>query len=84
MECSICHEELNKCIIFTTCQCCHGYHKKCIEKWLKISRSCPTCRKTFIANPFEIDKTYLDKLNNALFYDSIGRYSQFRFNNFNE
>ena len=26
--------------------CKHYYHKKCIDAWLKISPTCPTCRKS--------------------------------------
>ena len=25
--------------------CYHKFHKKCIEKWFKISKTCPLCRK---------------------------------------
>lgn len=27
---------------------CHSFHKKCINKWLKITNNCPLCRKILI------------------------------------
>lgn len=81
MECSICQENLTNNIVFTNCRCNHSYHEKCINKWLKVSRTCPTCRKHFLQNPFEIDKKQLNFIKKALFYESIGRYQEFRMNN---
>ena len=81
MECSICHQNLTNYIVHTNCQCNHSYHKKCIEKWLNISRSCPTCRKTFIPNPFKKDTKQIELIKQAMYYDSIGRYNQFTYNN---
>ena len=81
MECSICQENIENYLVFTSCNCSHCYHEKCINKWLKISRTCPTCRKFFTPNPFELKNSQLDLINKALFYDSIGRYQQFRMNN---
>jgi hypothetical protein len=82
MECSICQEKLTNYLVQTNCECNYSYHQHCLSKWLKISRSCPTCRKVFNVNPFEIDTKQLDLIKNAMFYDSIGRYHQFHMNNF--
>ena len=48
--CSICKEkfqegEYKRILPY----CCHIYHKKCIDNWLKRdnNRSCPLCRKSF-------------------------------------
>lgn len=45
MECSIClgHFNMNERVI--QLQCSHVYHKRCIESWLKWSKSCPICRQ---------------------------------------
>ena len=29
-------------------KCNHGYHKKCIDKWLKNNLTCPICRFFYI------------------------------------
>lgn len=29
-------------------KCNHGFHVKCIDKWLKSHTSCPTCRQSLI------------------------------------
>jgi len=31
-------------------ECCHTFHKKCIDKWLKQKGECPICRKNFLEN----------------------------------
>ena len=36
------------------------------DEWFKCSRSCPTCRKVFNVNPFEIDTVQLDLIKNAV------------------
>jgi hypothetical protein len=42
-ECSICYENLIKDIV--SCPTCrHGFHKQCIETWLRINTSCVYCR----------------------------------------
>jgi len=45
-ECSICHEEINKCDIHMT-SCKHMFHKQCIETWKNETHgeSCPNCRE---------------------------------------
>lgn len=42
-ECSICLEINNYKIITTNCN--HEFHEECLSKWIKISKTCPLCRK---------------------------------------
>jgi hypothetical protein len=42
-ECSICLEINNNKIIKTCCD--HEFHEKCLLEWMKISKTCPICRK---------------------------------------
>jgi hypothetical protein len=45
-NCTICLEELNKCVKL---KCNHTYHKECIDTWFKTNnnntKSCPLCRQ---------------------------------------
>jgi hypothetical protein len=44
--CVICmegYENTEKCISLK-CACVHTYHQACIDTWLGINRSCPTCK----------------------------------------
>lgn len=43
-ECCICCE--TGMLEMRCLECNHYYHTKCIQKWLKVSRSCPLCRNT--------------------------------------
>ena len=45
IECRICYNEIDELIYNTIC--CHTFHKKCIESWLKESttKTCPVCKK---------------------------------------
>jgi len=44
--CSICLEEYKTRQHFINLGCNHGFHKKCIIKWLKsYNQNCPICRK---------------------------------------
>ena len=46
-ECHICQNtKTNNNIVKVNC-CNNNYHKDCLIKWLKISRTCPTCRNEF-------------------------------------
>merc|ERR1711933_124408 len=43
-KCTICRDEMsghNTAML----KCNHAFHKNCIEKWLKNSKTCPNCRK---------------------------------------
>ena len=42
--CSICHDTMNCKAKKLACK--HKFHAECIIPWLKISASCPHCRKT--------------------------------------
>ena len=41
-DCCICMEEIHTDGMKTKCN--HGFHKKCINKWLKNDSRCPLCR----------------------------------------
>ena len=81
MNCNICMEEIKNEFVKTNCNCKDiVYHKKCLEKWLGISNSCPFCKKEYTISPYEAknEKSLLDK---ALFLDSINRFPSHYINN---
>ena len=45
VECSICIEETKNNDLIIKLNCNHVFHYNCIEPWLKISFTCPNCRK---------------------------------------
>lgn len=48
-ECVICLSEFikgDRLRILPSCN--HGFHVKCIDKWLKSHSSCPTCRQSLV------------------------------------
>ncbi|XP_030548887.2 E3 ubiquitin-protein ligase RNF181-like [Rhodamnia argentea] len=51
VDCAICCEEIIVGSTASSMPCCHVYHRGCIAKWLKNSRTCPLCR-------FELPSTY--------------------------
>eukprot|EP00029_Vermamoeba_vermiformis_P003963 TRINITY_DN1449_c1_g1_i1.p1 TRINITY_DN1449_c1_g1~~TRINITY_DN1449_c1_g1_i1.p1 ORF type:complete len:338 (+),score=5.40 TRINITY_DN1449_c1_g1_i1:2-1015(+) len=46
-DCSICADRLDDAME-TTC-CHHCYCKRCIEDWMQVKKSCPSCRKALTA-----------------------------------
>lgn len=42
--CPVCQDELKLEQHVIEMPCNHVYHEECIEPWLKIHNSCPTCR----------------------------------------
>jgi len=47
-QCTICHENYKHREYKRTLNCTHIFHKKCIDKWLKININCPMCRTEII------------------------------------
>lgn len=45
-KCIICHEKYENRDIVRYLECKHFYHKDCCDDWLKVNKSCPTCRQT--------------------------------------
>jgi E3 ubiquitin-protein ligase RNF38/44 len=45
-ECSICIHKNNEPSITLKCSCLNFYHKECIDNWLHVNPSCPTCKTT--------------------------------------
>ncbi|KAJ8620338.1 hypothetical protein MRB53_028867 [Persea americana] len=43
-ECSICLDGYSRGMTVTQLPCSHDFHRGCIERWLPINNSCPTCR----------------------------------------
>jgi len=67
-------EEIKNEFVLTDCNCKDiVYHKKCLEKWLNISNTCPFCKNEYIISPYQTknEKSLLEK---ALFLDSINRF----------
>jgi len=48
LECAICRETFLKPY---TLQCSHTFCKRCISSWMKVRKSCPTCRKLLTRQP---------------------------------
>jgi len=48
MECPICIEEIRGFFEMKALDCCHKFHKSCIDKWAKRQKQCPICRHKFI------------------------------------
>ena len=74
MECNICLSSINTELVYMNCSCKHTiFHKTCLDKWLKMSRTCPFCKYNYKSVPkkFSTEKSELDK---ALVMDSINRY----------
>ncbi|KAF9670667.1 hypothetical protein SADUNF_Sadunf13G0092600 [Salix dunnii] len=42
--CVVCLEEFSSSVKLTKLPCSHVFHKKCIFRWLRNSKSCPVCR----------------------------------------
>jgi len=47
-ECIICHTDYENNDTIRHFECNHYYHKDCCDEWLKISKTCPMCRKEII------------------------------------
>ncbi|XP_030473021.2 E3 ubiquitin-protein ligase BIG BROTHER-like [Syzygium oleosum] len=50
-DCAICCDVILAGSKGSSMPCCHVYHRECIAKWLKKSRTCPLCR-------FKLPSTY--------------------------
>lgn len=49
-DCLICHENITSNQFYRTLPTCeHKYHKKCIDRWIFKSPTCPTCRKNIFS-----------------------------------
>ena len=82
MECNICLHVISDEFVYTKCKCKNTvFHKKCLDKWLKISRTCPFCKCKFRSIPkkYTNEKSELDK---ALIMDSMNRYPSIYYHNY--
>lgn len=64
-ECIVCMEAINECEDVRLFQCGHYFHIKCVDPWLKINGSCPTCRRPIS------DADYSPPPTNALTYSPV-------------
>jgi len=79
MSCPICLEDIYDEFIILNCNCTKTmFHSECVTSWFKIKNNCPICKCEF-KNTLQLKKTRLFNLNNALFYDSINKYSLFKY-----
>ena len=44
-QCSICMDNIGRRQNVQALRCDHSFHKRCIQQWLRTSRTCPTCRE---------------------------------------
>ena len=95
MDCPICYQKIKKTDPFSiiNCNCKNTYHSSCIDNWLNLNKSCPTCRKCFIKPVLKRLRNRLPRRRNAmtpeisqelsrrLFQESIGINSSVIINN---
>lgn len=60
-ECCICIVEFDSSSEIRRTFCGHVFHSKCLANWLKVSRTCPLCRKDLTVD----DKVPVDLLGNS-------------------
>ena len=59
-ECVICLRNImshrsHVCVVYDiVLPCGHGFHFKCLSKWLNTSNTCPTCRKDIESDIYNI------------------------------
>ncbi|XP_074306622.1 E3 ubiquitin-protein ligase MPSR1-like [Silene latifolia] len=53
-ECVICLEGYKVGTTLKKMPCQHGFHERCIEKWLRLHGSCPVCR--FVMPVDDVDR----------------------------
>lgn len=51
MNCSICLESAKRDDEIAALQCGHCFHKFCIDKWVCISKYCPSCHDPSLSKP---------------------------------
>ena len=70
--CTICLEDMNEENV-RYLPCCHGFHTKCINEWLKTHDTCPECRLS-LANGLVFDGSIL-AMTDLNFNDDQGTFS---------
>lgn len=56
-SCPICLNEMVTGEEARLLRCKHMFHKQCVDDWLRVNASCPTCRKSILRDPRE-DSTF--------------------------
>lgn len=44
-ECTICFEFMTKNTVVGKLSCGHYFHFHCVDRWIRLTPSCPVCRK---------------------------------------
>jgi hypothetical protein len=57
--------------IYSVCNCNPSFHYICLEDWIKISSSCPICRKTIIINKQNLPNNYINVLTYFIFWVNL-------------
>lgn len=75
VNCPICCEKIGNKFVILSCQCHNLYHTICIDKWIQIDNSCPTCRQKWTPHPFssiKLNNKILEEIRRRLRLESIG------------
>ena len=46
--CCICLTEYEENQVIRMLPCGHHYHRECVDEWLKVNATCPTCRTSIV------------------------------------
>jgi len=46
--CNVCLEDFKEGDEVRQLDCCHAFHKKCIDRWISQVASCPICKKDIV------------------------------------
>jgi hypothetical protein len=49
--CAICISEFSPDDEVRLLPCSHYFHNRCVDEWLRINASCPTCRASILPDP---------------------------------
>lgn len=81
MNCPICLEIIDNNFTILTCDCNCSYHTQCINTWLSKNNNCPSCNHKFKSKPMLKLSTESrnENLKNAIYYDSINKFSKFKY-----
>ncbi len=69
-ECSICLNPVRHTRSSKQLECGHLYHKECIDTWMKVGDTCPTCRHR-TAPKFKVTLTVENTATNNVTTDEI-------------
>lgn len=67
-QCAICVSDLERCDDVSVLFCGHRFHDKCIDEWLKMNESCPTCRHY---HPADISNAEVQQIRNRVDREAV-------------